>query len=138
MSENKFTPRAEEALRLSQEAAEELGHGYVGSEHLLLGLIREEDGVAHRVLSEFGVTDEMVCSVLQSSVGKGVSGAAPSQGLTPRAKSVVELAVSEAVSHELGQALLSATGARALQAAPPDSRDALRADIFKQILIHSV
>ena len=96
MSENKFTPRAEEALRLSQEAAEELGHGYVGSEHLLLGLIREEDGVAHRVLSEFGVTDEMVCSVLQRSVGKGVSGAAPSQGLTPRAKSVVELAVSEA------------------------------------------
>ncbi len=95
MSENKFTPRAEEALRLSQEAAEELGHGYVGSEHLLLGLIREEEGTAHRVLSEFGVTDEMVCSVLQRSVGKGVSGTAPSQGLTPRARSVVELAVSE-------------------------------------------
>ena len=77
MSENKFTPRAEEVLRLSQEAAEDLGHGYVGSEHLLLGLIREEEGIAHRVLSEFGVTDEMVCSVLQRSVGKGVSGAAP-------------------------------------------------------------
>ena len=59
MSENKFTPRAEEVLRLSQEAAEDLGHGYVGSEHLLLGLIREEEGIAHRVLSEFGVTDEM-------------------------------------------------------------------------------
>ena len=42
MSENKFTPRAEEALRLSQEAAEDLGHGYVGSEHLLLGLLRED------------------------------------------------------------------------------------------------
>ena len=96
MSENKFTPRAEEALRLSQEAAEEMGHGYVGSEHLLLGLIREEEGIAHRVLSEYGVTDEMVCDVLQRSVGKGLSGAAPSQGLTPRAKSVVELAVSEA------------------------------------------
>ena len=40
MNENKFTPRAEEALRLSQEAAGELGHGYVGTEHLLLGLIR--------------------------------------------------------------------------------------------------
>ena len=51
---------------------------------------------------------------------------------------VQNLVQSEAVSHELGQALLSATGARALQAAPPDSRDALRADIFKQILIHSV
>ena len=96
MSENKFTPRAEEALRLIQEAAEEMGHGYVGSEHLLLGLIREEEGIAHRVLSEYGVTDEMVCDVLQRSVGKGLSGTAPSQGLTPRAKSVVELAVSEA------------------------------------------
>ena len=96
MSENKFTPRAEEALRLSQEAAEEMGHGYVGSEHLLLGLIREEEGIAHRGLSEYGGTDEMVCDVLQRSVGKGLSGTAPSQGLTPRAKSVVELAVSEA------------------------------------------
>ena len=46
MNENKFSPRAEEALRLSQEAAGELGHGYVGTEHLLLGLIREEEGVA--------------------------------------------------------------------------------------------
>ena len=96
MNENKFTPRAEEALRLSQEAAGELGHGYVGTEHLLLGLLREEEGIAHRVLCEYGITDEMVCSILRSSVGKGLSGAAPTQGLTPRAKSVVELAVSEA------------------------------------------
>ena len=96
MNENKFTPRAEEALRLSQEAAGELGHGYVGTEHLLLGLLREEEGIAHRVLSEYGITDEMLCSILQQSVGKGLAGAAPTQGLTPRAKSVVELAVSEA------------------------------------------
>ena len=46
MMENKFTPRAEEALRLAQEAAEDMGHGYVGSEHLLLGLLREEDCLA--------------------------------------------------------------------------------------------
>lgn len=45
MMENKFTPRAEEALRLAQEAAEDMGHGYVGSEHLLLGLLREEEGI---------------------------------------------------------------------------------------------
>ena len=51
---------------------------------------------------------------------------------------VQNLVQSEAISRELGQALLSATGARALQAAPPENRDALRADIFKQILIHSV
>ena len=96
MNENKFTPRAEEALRLSQESAEELGHGYVGSEHLLLGLLREEEGLAHRVLTEYGLTDEMILSVLRRSVGAGLVGTAPSQGLTPRAKGVVELAVSEA------------------------------------------
>ena len=96
MNENKFTPRAEEALRLSQESAEELGHGYVGSEHLLLGLLREEGGLAHRVLTEYGLTDEMILSVLRRSVGAGLAGTAPSQGLTPRAKGVVELAVSEA------------------------------------------
>ena len=60
MNENKFSPRAEEALRLSQEAAGELGHGYVGTEHLLLGLIREEEGMAHDVLVENGLTDEMI------------------------------------------------------------------------------
>ena len=49
MMENKFTPRAEEAQRLAQEAAEDMGHGYVGSEHLLLGLLREEEGIAHQM-----------------------------------------------------------------------------------------
>ena len=97
MNENKFTPRAEEALRLSQEVAQEMGHGYVGTEHLLLGLLREKEGVAHRVLTEFGITDEMICSILQRSVGNGLSGTAPSQGLTPRAKGAIELAVSEAM-----------------------------------------
>lgn len=86
MMENKFTPRAEESLRLAQEAAEEMGHGYVGSEHLLLGLMREEEGIAHRVLEEAGLTDDMICDVLHRSVGTGLSGAAPSQGLTPRAQ----------------------------------------------------
>ena len=65
MSENKFTPRAEAALRFSQEAAGELGHGYVGTEHLLLGLIREEDGVAHTVLLEAGLTGEMIVEIIK-------------------------------------------------------------------------
>jgi ATP-dependent Clp protease ATP-binding subunit ClpC len=102
MHENKFTPRAEEALRLAQEAGEEMGHGYVGTEHLLLGLLREEEGIAHRALTECGLTDELVCTIVQRSVGTGLSGAAPSQGLTPRAKSAVELAVSEAVRTKTG------------------------------------
>ena len=102
--ENQFTPRAEEALRLAQEAAEEMGHGYVGCEHILLGLMREEDGIAHRVMQEYGMTEDMICTVLERSVGKGLSGAAPSQGLTPRAKSAVELAVSEAMRMGAGYA----------------------------------
>ena len=55
MNENKFSPRAEEALRLSQEAAGELGHGYVGTEHLLIGLIEEGSGVAAQILNAHGV-----------------------------------------------------------------------------------
>ena len=95
MNENRFTPNAEEVLRLAQEAAQELGHGYVGSEHLLLGLLRREEGVAYRVLTEYGLTDEMVTGIVQRSMGRGNGGLAPAQGLTPRAKSVVELAVAE-------------------------------------------
>ena len=95
MNENKFTPNAEEVLRLAQESAQELGHGYVGSEHLLLGLLRREEGLAYRVLTEYGLTDEMVTGIVQRSMGRGNGGLAPAQGLTPRAKSVVELAVAE-------------------------------------------
>ena len=60
MNENKFTPRAEAALRLSQEAAGDLGHGYVGTEHLLIGLLQEGTGVAGRVLDECGVKVDKV------------------------------------------------------------------------------
>ena len=95
MNENRFTPNAEEVLRLAQESAQDLGHGYVGSEHLLLGLLRREEGLAYRVLTEYGLTDEMVTGIVQRSMGRGSGGLAPAQGLTPRAKSVVELAVAE-------------------------------------------
>ena len=88
MNENKFTPGAEEALRLSQEAAGELGHGYVGTEHLLLGLIRENEGIAHTVLTESGLTDDMIVEIIKTSVGAGLPGGNPAQGLTPRAKRV--------------------------------------------------
>ena len=97
MNENKFTPRAEEALRLSQEAAGELGHGYVGTEHLLLGLIREEEGMAHEVLIEAGLTDDMIVEIIKRSVGAGLPGSNPAQGLTPRAKRVVEIAMEDSV-----------------------------------------
>ncbi len=97
MRENKFTPRANRALRLAQEAAEQLGHGYVGNEHLLLGLLREEEGVAHRVLLDSGVRDDTVCQLLERTAGTGSAGAASFQGLTPRARSTIELAVGESI-----------------------------------------
>ncbi len=97
MNENRFTPGAEEALRLSQEAAGELGHGYVGTEHLLLGLMRWEEGLAHEVLLEAGLTDELVTEIIKKSVGAGLPGANPAQGLTPRAKRVVEIAMEDSV-----------------------------------------
>ena len=97
MNEKKFSPRAEEALRLSQEAAGELGHGYVGTEHLLLGLIREEQGTAHEVLLEAGLTDGMIVQIIKKSVGAGLPGGNPAQGLTPRARRVVEIAVEDSV-----------------------------------------
>ena len=97
MNENKFTPGVEEVLRLSQEAAGDLGHGYVGTEHLLLGLIREKEGVAHTVLTEAGLTDDMVEEIIKKSVGAGLPGGNPAQGLTPRARRVVELAMEDSV-----------------------------------------
>jgi len=97
MNENKFTPRAEEALRLSQEAAGELGHGYVGTEHLLLGLVREEEGLAHAVLTEAGLTDELLVEIIKRTVGVGLPGGNPAQGLTPRARRVVEIAMEDSM-----------------------------------------
>ena len=95
MYDNQFTPRAQNALRLAQEAAEELGHSYVGSEHLLLGLLREEEGVARRCLAEQEVTQEKARDIIVRIIGAGLPGLAPPQGLTPRAKRVIENAVGE-------------------------------------------
>ena len=97
MNENKFTPTAEEALRLAQEAAGELGHGYVGTEHLLLGLMREDEGLAHTVLTEAGLTDDLLTEMVRKSVGSGLPGSNPAQGLTPRAKRVVEIAMEDSI-----------------------------------------
>ncbi|MBU5627843.1 ATP-dependent Clp protease ATP-binding subunit [Oscillibacter sp. MSJ-2] len=102
MNENKFTPRAENALRYAQEAAGELGHGYVGSEHLLLGLIREEEGIAYRCLTDAGLTADMVRDLIRKSVGAGLPGSDPAQGLTPRAKRAVEIAVEESMRGGFG------------------------------------
>ena len=94
--EDRFTERAKNAFELAQAAASELGHGYVGSEHILLGLSREGGGVAAKVLREAGLESQLIFDLIVKNVGRGGHGEAPAQGLTPRAKRIVELAVVEA------------------------------------------
>ncbi|NCB62974.1 MAG: ATP-dependent Clp protease ATP-binding subunit [Clostridia bacterium] len=94
-TENKFTQPAQEALKLAQESSAQLGHGYVGSEHLLLGLSAEGRGVAARVLANAGLSSESIRSAIARLVGVGAPTPSPSQGLTPRCRQIVELAVSE-------------------------------------------
>ena len=97
MSDYKFTLQAQAVLRRSYEAARELGHSYVGSEHLLLALMEEETGEARRVLEELGLTQKDVRGRIVGRVGAGVPGTAPVQGLTPRLRRVIECAVEEAI-----------------------------------------
>ncbi len=89
MGELNFTKDAREALRLAQLTARELGHGYVGSEHLLLGLVRRRCGAA-RLLKGCGVSEEALRSVLVGCVGEGAPGNDPAQGLTLHARGAVE------------------------------------------------
>ena len=97
MRENRFTPRARAALRLAQDAAEELDSGCVGNEHLLLGLLREKEGFAHRILTESGLDEEIVCETLKRRGGGDSPVSEPARGLTPRAKTSIELAVDESI-----------------------------------------
>ena len=93
---NKFTQKAELVLRLAHEAAAELGHGYVGSEHLLLGFLKEKEGVAAHVLRQAGVKEEAARARVIEASGRGEPGAQPLQGLTPRTKRIIEIAGAEA------------------------------------------
>jgi ATP-dependent Clp protease ATP-binding subunit ClpC len=93
---NKFTERAKKVLHLAQEEAQRFKHNYIGTEHLLLGLIREGDGVAAKVLSNLGVDLDKARSSVESILGQGNRVVIGEIGLTPRAKKVIELAVDEA------------------------------------------
>jgi ATP-dependent Clp protease ATP-binding subunit ClpC len=93
---DKFTERARKVLTLAQEEAQRFNHNYIGTEHLLLGLVREGDGVAARVLSNMGVQLPKVRSAVEFIIGRGEGAVVGDIGLTPRAKKVIELAVDEA------------------------------------------
>ena len=92
----KFSERARRVLSLAQEEAQRFNHNYIGTEHILLGLVRETEGVAARVLSSLSVDLTKVRSAVEFIIGRGDKPAQGEIGLTPRAKKVVELAVDEA------------------------------------------
>ena len=92
----RFTDRARRVVVLAQDEARTLNHDYIGTEHLLLGLLREEGGVAAQVLNANGVTLEDMRSKVETAVGPGPRPIAGEIGLTPKGKKVIEEGVAEA------------------------------------------
>ncbi len=93
---DRFTKRARTALELAREEAQRFQHNYIGTEHLLLGLLREGEGVAAQVLSNLEVDLNQVRSTIEAIIGRGDRIVLGQVGLTPRSKKVIELAVDEA------------------------------------------
>jgi hypothetical protein len=93
----RFTDRARRVVVLSQEEAVGLKHNYIGTEHLLLGLIREREGVAARALESLGISLEAVRAQVEEIIGQGQTAAIGQIPFTPRAKKVLELSLREAL-----------------------------------------
>src|SRR5690242_21820792 len=87
---DKFTERARKVLTLAQEEAQRFNHNYIGTEHLLLGLVREGDGVAANVLSNLGVELNKVRSPVEFIIGRGDGILLGAGGLNHRAKPAIE------------------------------------------------
>jgi ATP-dependent Clp protease ATP-binding subunit ClpA len=94
----RFTDRARRVVVLAQDEARDLQHNYIGTEHILLGLIREGEGVAGRVLDRFGMTATGTREQVIAMVGKGTEPPAGRIPFTPRAKKVLELGLREALA----------------------------------------
>ncbi len=91
----RFTLRAQMAIQEAYGVSQQLGHSYVGTEHLLIGLMREGEGLACRVMRRAGLAEPAVTELVTAAAGRGAPGA-PAQGLTPKAKRSIELACADA------------------------------------------
>jgi len=92
----KFSERARRVLTLAQEEAQHFNHTYIGTEHILLGLLREDEGVGAKVLANLGVGLNKARSAVEFIIGRGEKPSTGEIGLTPRAKRIIELAIDEA------------------------------------------
>ena len=93
----RFTDRARRVVVLAQEEARLLNHNYIGTEHILLGLIHEGEGVAAKALESLGISLEAVRSQVEEIIGQGGSSPSGHIPFTPRAKKVLELSLREAL-----------------------------------------
>ena len=96
MFENRFTESAQNAINLAAESAMELGHNYVGTEHMLLGLIKEGDGVAAKILESNDINEENVTEAIREMLGTGEPVKEMPNSFTPRTKYVVQRSAVEA------------------------------------------
>ena len=96
----KFTEKAEKAIKLAKEIAKDFKHNYIGTEHILLGLMKEDTGVAYKVLTIQGVTPQMISDKIEEMFGFGVENEVKMIGFTPRAKRILEVAFHEAKGHK--------------------------------------
>jgi hypothetical protein len=94
----RFTDRARRVVVLAQEEARHLNHNYIGTEHILLGLIHEGDGVAAKALESLGISLEAVRGEVTAIVGRGAEAPSSHIPFTPRAKKVLELSLREALA----------------------------------------
>jgi ATP-dependent Clp protease ATP-binding subunit ClpC len=94
----RFTERARQVVVFAQDEARRLGHGYIGTEHLLLGILREEEGLGARVLGSLGVAVEETRERVATIVGRGDETPAGQIPFTPNAKRALELSLQEALS----------------------------------------
>ncbi|MDR7457455.1 MAG: Clp protease N-terminal domain-containing protein, partial [Armatimonadota bacterium] len=92
----RFTERARRVIILAQEEAKRLNHSAVGTEHILLGIIREGEGVASKVLESLNISPDRVRAEIEGAIGRGERSPHEEVAFTPRAKKVLELALDEA------------------------------------------
>ena len=126
----RFTEGARRALALAQESAKGMGHNYVGSEHLLLGLIREGESAAARALAQLNITEKDVAARADALVGHGDYHFTDSFGYTPRTKKILELSLYEACGSGtawpcafwMTWAVISACCGKCFPAPPPSLR----------------
>ena len=101
MMEKRFTQKAAAAINLAENSAAQFGHNYIGSEHLLLGLIREGSGIAYNILEKNEVTEEKVAQQISQMIGTGTAGEGYQRALTPRTKRIIEMSfeIARSLNH---------------------------------------